>query len=432
MTILTIAFVAVFCWTVFLLPYVLWLRRTTFYTAQRVYLLTSILAGLVIGVLKALHLPVDPALLYTRATNTHVDIPAQWAGNLNEVLVPGGTVNQVLNGPVFLSVYFVISIALLGLLIHKVIELVLVVRGNHSSTIEGMRVVESPQLHTPFSFFHLIFLSKERALDERSLKTIIRHEAVHTRQWHSVDVVLTELLLTFTWFCPVILLYKKYLILLHEYMADADVLKELPAKEYGMLLLSQRMGAATSMTHHFAKSELKNRFSRMVQRPSNPWQLTGFLTLIPLALLAASLMHPLELDAISKEFIPKEIGKDKEEQGREIYITPDGQWKVVEKQANTGDAYTPRFPGGQQALTDYLVENLHLNSTVKKESKRVIVRINFDTQGKVELITYMQPVHPEMEAELNRVFRNMPAWEIPVVNGKKHRAEIYIPISFTE
>lgn len=432
MTILTIAFVAVFCWAVFLLPYVLWLRKTTFYTAQRIYLLTSILAGLVTGMLKALHLPVDPVLLYTGIANTQVGTPAQWTGTLNQVLVPGGTVNQVLNGPVFLSVYFVVSIALLGLLIYKIIELVLVVRGNHSSTIEGMRVVESPQLHTPFSFFHLIFLSKERALDERSLKTIIRHEAVHTRQWHSLDIVLTELLLTFTWFCPVILLYKKYMVLLHEYMADANVLKELPAKEYGMLLLSQRMGAATSMAHHFAKSELKNRFSRMVQRPSSPWQLAGFLSLIPLALLSASLIHPLELDAISKEFIPKEVLKDEEDRGREIYVTPDGQWKVVEEPANIRDAYTPRFPGGQQALTDYLVENLHLDHTIKKESKRIIVRINFDTQGKVELITYMRPVHPEMEAELNRVFRSMPAWEIPVVNGKKHRAEIYIPISFAE
>jgi len=310
-------------------------------------------------------------------------------------------------------------------------ELVAIVRGNNSTSIHGMTVVESPQLHTPFSFFHLIFLSKERQLDGSDLQTIIKHEAVHTKQLHSLDIVLTEILLTFTWFLPVILFYKRELNILHEFIADSEVIKEVPTQEYGLLLLAQVMGVGKSLTHNFAKSELKSRFLRMNQAPTSRWQLAGFVSIFPLLFFCNNLISYLNLKNLGRE--PLIINTPKEEiTSREIYVTPEGQLKVVENETASGNYSAPQYPGGQDALRKFLVDNLKVDNELKKGSEKIIARLNFDENGKVELVTYLRAIHPEMAKALDKVFYNMPAWTVPVVNGKRYRSQIHLPIVFGE
>ena len=430
MTILTIALVAISVWMILLIPYGIWLRKTTFFYAQRTYLLSSIIVGILAGIFKAYGLNLigsgsrglmngdllrfSPEIIFSQA---------------NKAFDTGGMVSSIVSSPLFTSIYLLVSLGLLAILIYKIIELITMVRGNSVSNIQGMTIVESPALHTPFSFFHLIFLSKERQLDDDSLRTIIKHESVHTKQLHSLDILLVEFLLTFTWFFPILLLYKKYFNTLHEYIADDIVIRDITTQQYGLLLISQRMGDGKALTHNFAKSALKDRFLKMAQTRSNKLQMIGFLSFFPLILLCGELLNKWQLSNLGKVVIHQELNEDSSTV-RELYLTPGGELKVVPKVTRFGDEFTPQYPGGELALTEYVSENLRIPKHIDMKGQKIFTRLNFDEDGKIILITYFNKLTPEVEEAMNRVFRDMPLWEAPTVKGKKYRSEVVFPISF--
>ena len=59
-------------------------------------------------------------------------------------------------------------------------------------TIENTQVYLLDRPIGPFSFFRWIFVDQE-SHTENELKEILMHEQAHVRQWHSVDVVFSEL-----------------------------------------------------------------------------------------------------------------------------------------------------------------------------------------------------------------------------------------------
>jgi len=327
------------------------------------------------------------------------------------------------------AIYYIVSTCFAGLLLYKLLEMVYVVRGNSSTLIGGMYVFQSPFFNTPFTFFNRIFLNQDTDLHDSSTRIIIKHEAVHARQWHTVDLLLTEFLLLFTWFFPIVLLYKKELTLLHEYQADAHVLKFMPVKDYGVLLLSQRMGSALSMVHHLANSDLKKRFLKMVQPASAAWKKWSFAAMVPATALVIGLISLLDFNRLQPVVSQKKEVSGSNYLTREIYINPEGQWRVV-KGKNEGSQYVPSYPGGRQALTDYLVRHLNIDEYYKKQAGDILIRLNLDAQGRVELVTFLKPVGPEMEKALTETFINMPQWIAPKYQGKDVRSVIEIPIRF--
>ncbi len=427
MLIFAFTVIAIITWSLMLIPYMLWLQRSTFFHLQRGYLLGSLIIGLLSGVVNILPQSIVRNEL-VKLIPTDSLIPDNLDSIISGISISEVPVSSTLMASI-LAVYYIVSCIMLSILVYKVLSLYMMARGNSSTYMDGMRVVESPQRHTPFSFFHLIFLSKENRPDGSSLGPIVRHESVHTRQWHSVDIILTEVLLVFTWFFPVVFLYKKYLTLLHEYLADAEVIKTMDARVYGELLLSQQMGASVSVAHHFAKSELKSRFRKMVQKPSSGWHRLNYFSFFPFLLLSLFLAEKVDLTALTANVNIADQKDDNKTNSREIYITPDGQMRVVKK-ATTQNGYMPQYPGGQEAFGEFIASNLRVDGYVKAKTKNVRVRLNFDVTGKIELITYLGPVLPEMETALNKVFNSMPAWIVPEAGGKPVRSEVVVPLQF--
>jgi hypothetical protein len=64
------------------------------------------------------------------------------------------------------------------------------------------------------------------------------------------------------------------------------------------------------------------------------------------------------------------------------------------------------------------------------KGQKIFTRLNFDEDGKIILITYLNKLTPEVEEAMDKVFRDMPLWEAPIVKGKKYRSEVVFPISF--
>jgi len=144
------------------------------------------------------------------------------------------------------------------------------------------QLVRTNKPHQPFSFFQLLFLSKNIPLDPEDEAQILLHEQAHIRGWHSVDVVLIELLNATFWCSPFIYLYRRSLRTVHEYIADASVLRTAQRKQYGHLLIRQsQSGPALVIANHF-HSQLKKRILMMLQPKSSRRHLAKYLLALPL------------------------------------------------------------------------------------------------------------------------------------------------------
>lgn len=98
------------------------------------------------------------------------------------------------------------------------------------------QLIRSATRHEPYSFFKVVQV--DEALPEHRL--ITAHEETHSRQWHSADRLLLEVLLVISWFNPVMYLYRRAVKHLHEFIADNEVVSAgTPKKHYAQLLVSK-------------------------------------------------------------------------------------------------------------------------------------------------------------------------------------------------
>ena len=122
------------------------------------------------------------------------------------------------------AVYLIGIALLLARLFFRLLQLGVIVRSSEIREIGGLRVVNTANGSSPFSFLNLIFLNEE-GIRQESLATILTHESAHIRQKHSLDLLVTEIAAIFQWFNPVVWLMIRELKTLHEYLADAAVLQ---------------------------------------------------------------------------------------------------------------------------------------------------------------------------------------------------------------
>ena len=64
---------------------------------------------------------------------------------------------------------------------------------------------------TPFSFFQYLFCPNEHQFSQEERHKVQTHELAHIQGYHSIDVLIMEILTILFWFNPLIYLYKKSL-----------------------------------------------------------------------------------------------------------------------------------------------------------------------------------------------------------------------------
>ena len=155
----------------------------------------------------------------------------------------------------------------------------------------------------PFSFHDAIYINKELHT-EVELKEIIRHEFVHVKQKHSLDILLAELLCIVLWFNPIAWLLRKAIRQNLEFIADHKVLEEgLDKKEYQYLLLKVVGNSQFSITPKFNFSSLKNRIAMMNKMKSARVQIIRFLFVLPLIAVLLLAFREVKLQERKQEFL---------------------------------------------------------------------------------------------------------------------------------
>ncbi len=124
---------------------------------------------------------------------------------------------------------------------------------------------------SPFSFFRYIFIHRDDLKNKALSGTVIQHEMAHGRQYHTLDILFVEILTCLFWFNPFVWCYKKALVENHEFLADAEVLREGAAlNAYAQQLIDAGNRARTySLLSGFNFSQTKTRIIMLYKKSSS-------------------------------------------------------------------------------------------------------------------------------------------------------------------
>lgn len=320
---------------------------------------------------------------------------------------------------------------------------------------------------SPFSFFGWIFVNPDKHSAEQ-LEEIMIHEQTHARQWHSVDIVLMEFCAIVCWWNPFVWLMRREVRLNLEYLADDRVVSagsERKTYQYHLLGLAYGKNVAT-ISNNFNVLPLKLRIKMMNKKRTNRMGRTKYL-LVPA--LAAALLVASNIESVARTWVRQMNEAPVLTEAAEVAgyalddngVTADGvqaaeltaenaaeeqlltapeeavepeQGPLMPDDDNVFDVVEqmPSFPGGMEAMMDFLRNNVKYPEGAYKQGiqGRVLVQFVVDKTGKVRDAKVVRNVDELLDAEALRVIQAMPQWIPGKQNGKVVNVKYTIPLSF--
>lgn len=281
----------------FFLLYYLVLKNKTSYALNRAYLLSTLVITIAIPFMEV-PVAMEQAVPYASEISVY-----SWAESDSEIAVTHKEPPKILQPETSVDYWFWIKWAYIslavGLLLRSIFHLFILQKlKNQSVYVEKkwFRLFKTAQNH-PFSFLSNVFIPK-RIFGTDAYEQILEHECEHVRQHHSLDRLLIDFMVALLWFNPFIYLYRRALIEIHEYQADAAVLRRYPDPiGYQEVLFSQLSTTPYSgLVSHFNFSTIKKRIV-MINKQTNKHSFWSYLLAVPVTLtvvLAFANRVPLE------------------------------------------------------------------------------------------------------------------------------------------
>ena len=274
----------------FYIVYWIFLRKETFYTANRWFLLTALLTAVVV--------PVFPIqyTVFVEAENSKTAIKTI-SDTFKSIPAVGGSEFEnsgfSWQHAIFLVYITGVAIFLLRLISQTLILVHLMIKYQIKS-FNGVRSVENEKYGLPFSFFNVIFINPKFHTQD-DLPEILAHEKVHIRENHWFDLLFIELLTVIFWFNPFIWFFERSIKQNHEYLADEGVLAQgHHIGRYQALLINQLMGMQIiGITNNLNFALSKNRLKMMTKTKTSRFGGVKFAWALPVvALLLFAFAEP--------------------------------------------------------------------------------------------------------------------------------------------
>ena len=419
------------CLALLYIPYILLMRRDTFYSTNRIVLLCILVLSVV---LPAIQLPIfDNSFVSTLSGDGRAiievglpQIDMSYAEKPAAAVSPEGA-RQELSA---LFVRMLLLIYFLGMaitLVWKLVSLIRLTRFIPSGCVwteksDGVTIYCHLGKISPFSWMNKVVLSED---DYNENPSVLLHEKAHCHKGHSWDKLFVSLIEVFMWFNPCVWLLDRSLQEVHEYEADDAVLRHgVTSKNYQMLLIEKAISTSSyTFANGFNHSLLKKRITMMMKKKSNQWSRTKALYLLPVALIAlgafATTKSVTTPAAVSDSKVNANVLNDQNISSKNVEnvaeveeITPaltiqdvkeveekPTQLVPAEAEATPAeDVYQdpdtavfnvvevmPSFPGGEMAMMTFMRDNLHYPELAKEMGVqgRVIVQFVISKTGKV-------------------------------------------------
>lgn len=266
------------CLAVVFLFYHFVLRKLTFYAWNRFYLLGYTIFSFLVPLMD-----ISPVLERNKWSEATVvdwipvlgnkEFAAEQVRATGEINLAGWIALFILAGMLFLFLRLCIQLVSFYRMKRNALRL-------HT---EGLLIYQVDEKIIPFSFGNAIYINRNQHSAEE-LEEIIKHEWVHVKQKHSIDILLAEILCLVNWYNPFAWLLRKSIRQNLEFIADRKVLSAgMDPKAYQYLLLKVTGNYQFSIASQFNFSSLKKRIAMMNKLKSHRVNLLRFLFILPLA-----------------------------------------------------------------------------------------------------------------------------------------------------
>jgi hypothetical protein len=257
--------------------YQLFLRRLTFYTLNRWYLLVYSLLCFVIPFINVFTIFTQPALQESTLISYIPSI------QLTQVEPKAAAISSSIN-PMQITIAVIIT-GMLLMIARLAIQYYSLFKMRSKAVLlynDKVKLYHINERVIPFSFGRSIYVNQHQHT-EAELKEIIRHEFIHVKQRHSLDIIWSELLCIINWYNPFAWLLRNSMRQNLEFIADQQVLRSgFDRKQYQYLLLKVVGVNSFSIAANFNFSSLKKRIAMMNQAKSAKVHLIRFLFILPL------------------------------------------------------------------------------------------------------------------------------------------------------
>ena len=475
---------------VFLLVYELLLKKETFFSYNRWYLLLTPVVSLLL-----------PFFSFSELSNV---VPSEAVFIIPEVVLGqgteiGGTSEMLALNTDGLTMNIWVLLYSLGVLgsvfifFRKYRVLRQLFRNRIVSEESGLSIIEVSNSKIACTFFNTIFIGDQLSQEQR--EQILSHELVHVSQKHSYDLLFFEIFRILFWFNPLIYIYQNQISALHEFIADAGVVRTVDRRIYYQQLLNTAFNTEniSFINQFFNQSLIKKRIVMLQKTQSRSIAKLKFLVLFPVLfcmLTVVSHAYAQETEPTEEETplvyrVGDVYNPTPEEQARiknyltlmkengafpEVVITDGSSMSSYKLNKENGELISsevtkvpgdaewkddvpfeiisevPVFPGCEevsdpkemkQCLVEGITKHVNTNFDVKLAKdmglsgmQKVYVQFQIDKTGKVAAIKARGPVQ-ELEDEAIRVVESLPR----MVPGK-HKGETVdvlfsLPIKFS-
>ena len=464
------------------IPYMLILRKESFFHFNRILLVCIMLLSLILPLCDFHSLSIE-------------NNPIQHG--MTTIILPTVTVGAEEEMPVSDSINWInimLYIYITGMIITalwKLVQIFLLYKTIHSCVLwkdkqNGITIYCHAQDIAPFSWFNIIVISENDY--QNNANEILCHEIGHIRHYHSLDILLVNIIETIQWWNPLSWILASSLRDVHEYEADDEVLTSgVNIKQYQMLLIRKAVGSSSyAFANSFNHSLLKKRITMMLKSKSNPWMRTKALYIIPVATIALSVFATPELNnrvsalsetdptaiegkgtnnfAISQVSEPEIVAAKKKtsemaNDDKEKVLYQDRMAEIIKRkmqmQKAAAEAHNdnhkkmvfdvaevmPEYPGGIKELMNYLSSSIKFPEKAKDATARVIVTFVVEKDGSVADV---RTVHFQSENEISaeaknalieeseRVVSDMPNWTPGKQNGEDVAVKYTLPITYRQ
>jgi outer membrane biosynthesis protein TonB len=304
--------------TMLYLPYMLMLRRESFFRFNRIVLLGILLLSLVLPLCNIPWMSLDrqPVVQAAQLQMLELGIPVHVLPEVQVIASPlrGGREGSFSLFHLLTFIYIIGMAALLWMRLWQIARLQFGLKRGvlwHNDE-QGIRIYCHSGDVAPFSWMKNIVIN-EKDYDEAG-REIVLHEMGHIQGRHSWDVVLLTLVQMLQWWNPLCYVLGISLRDVHEYEADNFVLEHgVSAQGYQLLLIRKAVGSGSyAFANSFNHSLTKKRITMMKKSKSNPWMRSKALYVIPVAALALSAFATPKFVAPIEETVTKLEGKGTE------------------------------------------------------------------------------------------------------------------------
>lgn len=400
----------------FFLAYHFLLRKETFFTSNRWFLLSGLVTSTLLPlcfITKTIYVePVKMKLPQAHSISNESILIANSVSESSSF----DWLNVAMYGYSFIVLILFFQLFLNFISLHKIIK------NKNITSKNGLSYIDVNQEITPFSFFNYIVFNSQ-LYSSQELQSILLHEEVHSKEKHSIDVLIAKLFTIVFWINPIVWLYKKAIIQNLEYIADSKAIQKIEDKKcYQMALLKVvTHHNCLPITNHFYQSLIKKRIVMINKNQSNKRNIWKYSLILPVVIAFVFLF---QIKVVAQEKLIKlQDGSEISSKTREVVEMNWNKNSPIEEFEN--DAKEAKKIGLDFTFSDIKRnkknEITHItisyqdklgNKNTKEFSKKegidsIYFRRSFDQNGKGEIGFYENSTYKEIDYSESGNFKSI-------------------------